>query len=323
MQVLIRIIAQTSACLALVALLAAPLGCGGGNHAEHAGEAHGSGGHDAHSEGRAETLALAPEQRVAAGIEVAPVGPGSIDSGVELLGEVLPNGDRLAHIVPRFAGIVRDVRKNAGDAVRSGDVLAVIESSDSLAPYEIRTLIDGIVLAKHLTRGEAVDREQQAFVVADLSTVWVDLSVYQRDLARIAVGQRVRIRAASDGPDAEGTISYLTPALDRVTRTATARVVLDNPGRKFLPGMLVSARTLDTAEAALAVPRDAVQSLDGRPSVFVETPEGFAAREITLGREGESRAEVLSGLAPGERIAVTNTFLLKAELARAEAEHEH
>lgn len=333
-----RELERLSVAFALLTLLAAPIGCGGDKSDSDAGHAkseehheehqEGEGGHaeegaDAHDEEAPEVVALNAEQIAAAGIEVAAAGPGAIDSGTELLGEVHPNGDRLAHIVPRFPGIVREVRKNAGDLVKAGDVLAIIESSDSLAPYSLKTLIDGIVLAKHLTRGEAVDREKQAFVVADLSSVWVDLSVYQKDLERIAMGQRVRIHAVNEGPDAEGEISYLTPAVDQVTRTATARVVLANPARKFLPGMFVTAHTLDTAEAAVVVPREAIQTFEGRTSVFVETPSGFAPRPVTLGREGESRIELLSGLAAGERIAVANTFLLKAELAKAEAEHEH
>jgi cobalt-zinc-cadmium efflux system membrane fusion protein len=218
---------------------------------------------------------------------------------------------------------VREVHRKAGDAVRAGDVLAIVESSDSLAPYPIKTGIDGVVLAKDLTKGEAVDREDVAFIVADLGTVWVDLAVYQRDLSHVAVGDRVRIHAGGDGPDAEGAISYVTPAVDPVTRTATARVVLDNAERKFLPGMFVTAHTLAAAEAAVAVPRDAIQTFEGKPSVFVETADGLAPRAVMLGREGETRVEVLSGLSAGERIAVSNTFLLKSELAKAEAEHEH
>lgn len=331
---------QILTALALIAVLAAPLACGNGeddsgkDHAkseEHADErsgeseehGHAEEGEGDHGEEARKTVSLTAEQLAGAGIEIAAAGPGAVDSGTELLGEVHPNGDRLAHITPRFPGIVREVRKSAGEVVKAGDVLAVIESSDSLAPYPLKTAIDGIVLAKHLTRGEAVDREKQAFVVADLSSVWVDLSVYQKDLGRIAMGQRVRIHAVNEGPDAEGTISYLTPAVDQVTRTATARVVLDNPERKFLPGMFVTAHTLDAVEGAVVVHRDAIQSFEGRTVVFVETDEGFSPRPVTLGREGESRVEVLTGLSAGERLAVANTFLLKAELAKSEAEHEH
>jgi len=313
--------------LALLIALSGSVACGNSEDAttQVGEEPHGDGDeHEEESEEEAPAaVELTTEQRSAAGIEVAEVGPAAIDSGIELLGEVHPNGDRLAHITPRFPGIVREVKRNAGDRVAAGDVLAVIESSDSLAPYSLKTLLDGVILAKHLTRGEAVDREKQAFVVADLSSVWVDLSVYQKDLGRIAIGQRVRIHSVNEGPDAEGEISYLTPSVDQVTRTATARVVLDNPERKFLPGMFVTAHTLDADKAALAVPRDAIQTLEGRPCVFIETSTGFVPRIVVLGREGESRVEVFAGLAQGERIAVKNTFLLKAELAKAEAEHEH
>jgi cobalt-zinc-cadmium efflux system membrane fusion protein len=338
-----RKLCGSSAIALAVALFVAPVGCGGsdrsnsagahehaaGESGAHAGESQSEDEHGGHEEGgghggeAAEAVRLSPEQLTDAGVRLAEAGPGAIDSGTELLGEVHPNGDRLAHITPRFPGIVREVRANAGDAVRAGDVLAVIEASDSLAPYTLKTAIDGVVLEKHLTRGEAVDREKQAFVVADLGTVWVDLAVYQKDLGRLSIGQRVRIHAVGEGPDAEGVISYLTPSVDRVTRTATARVVLDNALRKFLPGMFVTAHTLDATLAAIAVPRDAIQTFEGRPSVFVETPVGLAPRTVTLGREGESRVEVLAGLATGERIAVANTFLLKAELAKSEAEHEH
>ncbi|MEZ4332251.1 MAG: efflux RND transporter periplasmic adaptor subunit [Myxococcota bacterium] len=260
---------------------------------------------------------LTPAQRELAGIAIGSANPGAVDAGIELVGEVHPDGDRLAHITPRFPGIVRAVHKHAGDRVRAGDVLAVIESSDSLAPYSVKTLIDGVVIAKDLTRGEAVERTKQAFVVADLSTVWVDLAVYQKDLGRVPLGQRVHIDAVGVGPASEGTISYITPSVDQVTRTATARVVLPNRERAFLPGMFVTAHTLDRVDAPVTVPRDALQRIGGEACVFVASPEGFVRRRVVVGRQGPERAEIVSGLAAGERIAVRNTFLLKAELAKS------
>jgi cobalt-zinc-cadmium efflux system membrane fusion protein len=279
--------------------------------------------HDETEEPMRKIVAVSAEQRTALGIEVATAAPGRIDAPVELLGEVEANGDHLAHIVPRFAGIVREVRKVAGDSVRAGDVLAVIESSESLVRYELKTLIGGVVLAKHLTIGEAVGPDKQAFVIADLSTVWVDLSVYQKDLDEIAVGQEVRIHAVQHGPDADGTISYVTPVVDRETRTATARVLLPNPERKWLPGMFVTGHTLDERGAEVAIAPSALQTIDGKPVVFVETPDGFVPRDITIGRSGETLVEVLAGLSSGERFVSENSFLLKAELAKGEAGHEH
>lgn len=305
-------------------LLASALACGraeaphGDEHA-HEEEAHG----EAHEQEAPAALALGPEERARFGIGVAVAGPGPIDSGHELLGEVRANGDRLAHIVPRFPGIVKDVRRSAGEDVRAGDVLAVIESSESLVAYELRTLIDGVVIEKHLTLGEAVDRDDHAFVVADLSTVWVELSLYQKDFGRVRSGLGVRVQALAGGASATGEISYLAPAIDPETRTATARVVLENPERAWRPGMFVTARTLEAEPAAVLVPSDALQRMEGRSVVFVESEAGFAPRAVLVGREGATRLELLSGLAAGERVATGNTFLLKAELGKSEADHGH
>jgi cobalt-zinc-cadmium efflux system membrane fusion protein len=282
---------------------------------------------EGHSQDEAERAAaavrLTPGQMAYFRVTVAEAGPGSVDLGVYLPGEIRPNGDRLAHIVPRFPGIVRDVRKSVGDSVEAGDVLAVIESSESLARYELRTLIAGTVIDKHLTLGEAVDREEQAFVIADLGTVWVDLSVYQKDLLHVRTGQSVHIGGGPGLPEAAGTISYITPVVDQPTRTATARVVLPNPDGIWRPGMFVNAHVLDPAPADIVVPRSALQFVAEVPVVFVETDDGFAPRPITIGRAGDTHVEVVEGLAPGERFVATNSFLLKAELGKGETEHEH
>jgi cobalt-zinc-cadmium efflux system membrane fusion protein len=313
-----RSISRAAPCALLAIALLAPPGCGGSSElaATEAGE------EARHDEGAPPAIAVSPEQIAAAGIELETAAAGSVDSDIELLGEVRPNGDHLAHIVPRFPGVVREVRKNVGDRVRSGDVLAVVESSESLAPYELKTLIDGVVIDKHLTRGEAVDRDKQTFVIADLGTVWVELGVYQRDLERVHAGQAVRIESGADGMRADGVIAYVTPSLDEATRTATARIVLPNPESRWRPGMFVTARVLDPKPVPVAIPRSAVQSVDGRPVVFVETEDGFEPRPVSLGRQGEALVEALSGLAPGERYAARGSFLLKAELGKSEAEHE-
>jgi len=316
-----------------VAVLVVAFGCGGAARDAGVGERPPAAGEEAHGdehghEGEGEhheepVVRLTPEQLQAAGITVETAGPGRIDIAVELPGEVRPNGERLAHITPRFPGIAREVRKSIGDTVRSGEVLAVIESSESLSSYDLKTLIDGTVLERHITPGEAVDRETQAFVIADLSTVWVELSVYQKDLPRVRVGSRVRLQAAHDAPEAEGDVSYLTPSVDEATRTVTARVVLPNSADTWRPGMFVVGRLLDESEAAVAVRTTALQTVEQRPVVFVEEEEGFEPRPVLLGRVGESHAEIVSGLAAGERYVAANSFLLKAELGKGSAEHAH
>lgn len=304
---------------------------------EHGKEKHGEKGHDDHDEekegsgdahghdedGHGDAAELSAEKLEHAGVTFGEVGPGHVDDGVQLLGTVHPNGDRLAHITPRFPGIVRESQKKVGDIVRTGEVLAVIESSESLAPYDLKTLIDGTIIEKHLTRGEAVDREKQAFVIADLSSVWVELSVYQRDLERVRVGDTVRVRSGDEGPQAEAAIAYITPGVSESMRTATARVVLSNPGGRWRIGTFVDAFVVSPHAAALVIPTAAIQNLEGKSVVFVADGGRVEPRTVTLGHRGETLVEVLSGVQAGERVATANSFLLKAELGKGEAEHAH
>ncbi len=277
---------------------------------------------ESHDPSRA-AVRLSPDELALHGVAFEAAGPGTVDRGIELAGEIRPNGERLAHIVPRFAGIAREVRVSVGATVRTGDVLAVVESSNSLARFELRTLIDGVVIARHLTLGEAVGPDTQAFVIADLRSVWAEFAVHQKDLPLVRMGRRLRILAESPEEEAEGEISYVTPIVDEDTRSAAARAVLPNPGARWRPGTFVTGRVLDPVEVPLAVTRDAVQTIEGRPSVFVLAPDAVVPRAVVLGRSGETRVEVASGLRVGERYAARGAFLLKAELGKDSAEHDH
>lgn len=304
------------------ALLVAALACGPTpvppeGVEEHAGAnaAQGHAGEEAHAEGIAK---LDPATLEEFEVEIAVAGPGEIEKSISLPAEVRPNEDRLAHIAPRFPGIARDVRARIGDAVKAGQVLAVIES-EALAPFDLKTQIEGVVIAKHITRGEPVSREQAAFVVADLRDVWVDISVYQKDLPLLRVGQPVVVSAGHELEEARGEISYVAPVVDEATRTATARVVLSNPDGIWRPGLFVTARVeVAREEVPLAVPKSALQVLDDRTVVFVEDEDGFEPRPVELGRRGDRHVEILSGLSPGQRYVAAGGFTLKAELQRGE-----
>jgi len=256
------------------------------------------------------------------GVRVATAGPGEVDASIVLPGEVRPNADRLAHLAPRFAGVAREVRKQVGDAVRTGEVLAVIES-DTLAPFELRAPFDGVVLDRHVVTGEAVGRDRAAFIIADLRTVWIDVAIYQRALPRVWPGRAVHVRASHGGVEADGTVAFVSPIVDQGTRTAAARVVLPNPGGAWRPGLFVSAMVSDPVQAAVAVPHAAVQRAGERSILYVVDGDHFTPRVVVPGRLGRTLVEVASGLSPGERYAVDGAFLVKAELEKSEAEHAH
>ncbi len=269
---------------------------------------------DEHQE---DIIILSADEMQEFNIQVTEAGPGKIVLVRTLPGEVKVNGNRIAHIVPRYSGIVTGVRVHVGDDVREGQVLAVVEGDESLAPYEMTTFIAGTIIEKHMTLGEPVSRENEGFVVADLSTVWIDITVYLRDLDLIKVGNETTVRAGSKAGTVSGKISYVTPVVDEHTRTATARMVVDNPDGYWRPGMFIMAeiKTGDF-EAEIVVPSSAVHTLDGQSVVFVEEHGGFEPRHVDIGRTGNDRMEIVSGLEPGERYVSMGGFTLKAELGK-------
>ncbi|MCB1184912.1 efflux RND transporter periplasmic adaptor subunit [bacterium] len=281
---------------------------------DHADADHGD-AHAGHDDGA--PIRLDAAARAEFGVRTAVAGPVALHDELVLPCEIRPNDNTLAHIVPRFAGIVTAVRVEVGQQVKAGQVLAVVESDESLTTYEIRTLIPGTVIGRHITLGEAVDRAHAAFVVADLGTVWADITVYPRDLDRIRPGLEVSIGAGPEDDGAVGTIGYVAPVVDEATRTALARVELANPDGRWRPGTFVTARvTVDRPEVAVAVPREALQTLDGADVVFVLAGDGFVPRPVVVGRGDRAWLEVRSGLAAGEEYVATGGFTLKAELLK-------
>ncbi len=152
--------------------------------------------------------------------------------------------------------------------------------------YAITAPFDGTVIEKHITLGELLKNDTAAYVIADLRAVWVHLSVYPKDLPFVRTGQPVTIAASYGIPHSQGQISYVGPLIGE-TRTALARVVLPNPEGHWRPGLFVAGQlVVENSEVPLLIPQTALQTIEERPSVFVETPEGFVPQPVTLGRSG-------------------------------------
>jgi membrane fusion protein, heavy metal efflux system len=284
-------------------------------HAEQKGESVGGRhGTEEHSE---DIVRINEETMREFGVETAVAGPGQLRKEIQIPGEVRLNESRVAHIVPRFPGVVTAVRHQLGDTVKAGEVMAVIESNESLVPYELKSLVGGTVISQHIALGEVLEISSAPFVVADLSTVWVDFSVYQKDIGSVRENQAVTILAPHGPGTATGKISYLGPTMSETTRTALARVELPNPERRWLPGMFVTGRVeVETKGYPLVIPLTAIQLFEDRESVFVKTKDGFVPRPVTLGPKDAASAEVLDGLASGETFVAKGAFHLKADLLK-------
>ncbi|MGB2808259.1 MAG: efflux RND transporter periplasmic adaptor subunit [Sedimentisphaerales bacterium] len=192
------------------------------------------------------------------------------------------------------------------------------EPAELLTTFEIVAPFNGTVIKKHITLGEVIKGDVDVFIVADLDTVWVDLQVHQKDAGLIKKGQEVIISATSSVPETKGVIDYVQPVVDQKTRTALARIVLDNTSGHLRPGTFITADVLvDKVPAKVTVAKDILQDIDDKTCVFVKNEHCFEARPVTVGRSNDNHIEIVSGIRPGEKIVTKNSFRLKAELEKA------
>lgn len=278
---------------------------------------------DDHEDGHGDVLKLTAGAREAAGLVIAPVGPASLRDSVLLYGVVQPNAERVLSVTARFPGVVQSVNARIGDTVSKGQTLARVESNESLQVYSVTSPQVGVVTERFTNPGEQAET-QALFTVADLSTVWVELSLYPRDRQRIKLGQSVRVQAAEGGLDQEGKIVFVSPLSSSATQSLTARVLLQNPEGRWAPGLFVKGEvTVSESTLALAVPVAAIQEVEGRTSVFLDDEDGLEPRPVKTGRSDGRVVEILSGLQTGEQVVGEGSFVLKAELGKGEAEHAH
>jgi multidrug efflux pump subunit AcrA (membrane-fusion protein) len=277
----------------------------------------------AEKEEHSDSVALSDAKIEAAGIELAKASAGVLRDSLSLNGIVQPNQESLLQVTPRFPGIVRDVRKRIGDRVQNGDVLAIVESNQSLTPYELKTSLAGTVIDRQTTLGEYVSEQKSAFVIADLSTVWVDFSVYRRDLKRVNMGDQVFIDPADGGQAIEAKVSYLSPVGSSDTQSAIARAVVTNSEQRLRPGLFITGRlTLSAKQVAVAVKSSALQTIENRTVVFVRNGEKFEARDVELGERDAQLVEVTFGILDGDVYASQNSFIIKAELGKGSGDND-
>ncbi len=201
---------------------------------------------------------------------------------------------------------------------------AVGASSQGQTCYEIRSPIDGVVTNKQISQGQVVSEIDSLYEISDLSTVWAEMTIYAKDINTVKVGQKVTIKATAFEAETTAAIAYVGALVGEQSRTAMARVVLNNPNRTWLPGLPVNVELVsDEVKVPLAVSVEGIQTLRDWSVVFGRYGEYFEARPLTLGRRDDKYVEVLAGIEAGERYAAGNSFLIKADIGKAGASHDH
>ncbi|MBI1624360.1 efflux RND transporter periplasmic adaptor subunit [Comamonas suwonensis] len=202
---------------------------------------------------------------------------------------------------------------------------AGVASGGALNRFELRAPFDGVVVEKHLSVGEAVQDSTAVFTISDLRSVWAEMKVAASDLPFVRVGEKATVHATAFESKGTGTVAYVGALIGQETRTAPARITLDNPDGIWRPGLFVNVDlTASSQKAAVTVNSAAIQKMEGEKTVvFVPVQGGFKAQSVKLGKADSQNTEVLQGLSAGQRYVVGGSFVLKSELGKASAEHVH
>ena len=335
-------------------------------------------------------LRLTGDEARRAGIQVQRLEPATPAETVELFGTVEVNQDRLVRVVPPVSGRLTKIDVSLGDAVRPGDRLAVIESSEggearaaytqaqselALSETNLRRIsglasagslarkeevkartdyekaraalnaaasklnayglqlggsgtgaltlvapLGGTVTEKAAVVGEQAQAHQALFSIGDLSSLWIQANLFERDLGRVSVRSAATVSvAAYPRKTFEGKLTYISSVLDRETRTAKARIEVANPAGELKPGMFatVSVAT-EGGEPALLVPETALVLVQGQMTAFVAEGAGFEPRPVEAGGQRGGKIIVSSGLEAGDEVVVAGAYALKARLLKSQ-----
>jgi cobalt-zinc-cadmium efflux system membrane fusion protein len=258
----------------------------------------------------------------AMGIETEIAGPAALVETITLYGRIVPNADRVREVRARFEGAIRSVDVALGDAVRTGQTLATIESNESLRPYTIDAPIGGVITERAANPGEQT-ADRRLFTIVDTSSVWANLAVFLGDRARVQVGAPATVSSTLGGAAVTGTIAHMSVLAD-ASQAVTARVVLDNAAGAWALGTYVASEVeVAQTQVPLAVKRNGLQAFRDFTVVYAQVGDEYEVRMLELGRQAGEWVEVLGGLKPGTRYVTENSYVLKADVEKSGASHDH
>lgn len=254
------------------------------------------------------------------GIVVARAGPQTLHQTSTNYGRLTTAPEHTSHVRARFPGVVRSVAVNLGDQVNTGDLLAVVESNESLKRYDVRAPISGTIIQRHANAGE-MTQEQVLFSISRFASLWAELRIFPTQQPSLSIGQPVHITVGEKSFDTR--ISHLLPAEDTsLYLIARAKISANQHG--WFPGLMVEGTiVISEFDAALAVKKSALQTLGGRIGIFVKERDDYHFAALVLGRSDDEFSEVLSGVQPNMTYVTENSYLIKADIEKSEAEHEH
>ena len=259
----------------------------------------------------------------AGGIEIETVGPQSISDIREVEGVVQLDPAATSEIRAQFPGKVMQVTKAVGDYVKKGQLLARIESSESLQIYPVYSPVSGVVAERNANVGN-VAYDQPIYVITDPSSTSVVFNIFPRDLGTIRPGQKIIIETLDGKPVADSVLGGYLAEGNSAAGTALARARLPNRDGRWRPGIALHGRVVVNAVTVpLAVRTEALQPFRDFTVVYANFGEIYEVRMLELGRKSSEWTEVLGGIKPGTKYVAKGSFLIRQDIEKSGASHDH
>ncbi|MCA9398670.1 MAG: efflux RND transporter periplasmic adaptor subunit [Candidatus Omnitrophica bacterium] len=271
-----------------------------------------------HEEPENEDVVLIDQQnQKVIGLTTSAVNSAPFIETIEVAGEIAQDTENVSYITSSKTGQIINKETQIGESVIKGKLLTRVRTEEN-SLIDIKSPTSGVIVADFFNTGDKVDTDSPIYGVADLSEVWANFDVYEKDIAKVKVGQNIVIHSIAYPDETfKGKVSFISPRFDDASHTVKIRALIQNPENALKLGMFVEGNiVIEGKERFLSVPSPAVQTLDGKRVVFVKTAENrFEVRDITVKNEDVEVTLVSDGLREGDTIAVDGSYLLKSKLS--------
>ena len=287
-------------------------------HLEHDEHEHNVNDHDHHEDEHDHTENVTIDDTTAkqSNIKTAHASSGFVMSTQRVFGKVVNDASQISHIGARFDGTIMQVNVSVGQTVKKGDKLARIESNQSLHPYYVEAPFNGMIIERHANPGE-LTQDQPLFTLFNDNILWAEFKIFPNQMRIIKKGQKVII------DNEVFSIAHIIPNQNNQP-FELARVRLDNHDHGWRAGVTLKADVITQSKTAnIRIPNEALQQFENKTVVFIKQGDSYEPAPVTIGLRDNLYSEVLSGLKKGDEYVVTNSYLIKADLEKAGAEHVH
>lgn len=299
------------------------------SHKGHADE-HGAGGHDDHGEeegGHEEgVIKLSQDSQELGKFKLTAVKSSPLTSKISVTGRIAQDVENVAYVFPSAHGKIQKCYAQLGSIVKKDEILCVMKLESSGELLAIKSPSQGAVIAEFVKAGEHVDQTTSIYTIADMSKLWANFDIYEKDIGQVSLGQKIFVYpVAYPNKKFEGEVVFISPRVDESTYTVKIKALVDNSNQLLKLGMFVRGDVIhQDEESYLIIPSEALQSVEGKKVVFVKSGEdAFQVREVKVKSANKDQAAISEGIKEGEMVVTSGSFILKSKLLESEMEHAH